>query len=90
VLLCAPTAVLFLYHWYTGLVPALPAVAVKVTLVAMQMGLAMSAAMLMVVTAVVLTLSTVTLLFAVAFIRHAALLVNTHHTLSLFFSALSA
>jgi hypothetical protein len=40
VLLLVPTATLSLYHWYTGVVPPFTAVAVKVTLVPAQTGLA--------------------------------------------------
>ncbi len=69
--------------------PPFTAVAVKVTLVPVQIGLAMLAAIVTVGADKALTVYFSLLLVAVVVVIHAALLVNTHQTLSLFFSRLS-
>ncbi len=63
--------------------------AVKITLVPVHIGLAMLAAMVTDGADKALTVYFSLLLVAVLVVIHAALLVNTHHTLSLFFNKLS-
>ncbi len=69
--------------------PPFTGVAVKVTLVPVHIGLAMLAAMVTVGADKALTVYFSLLLVADVVAIHVALLVNTHHTLSLFFSRLS-
>ncbi len=87
--LAAPTTILFLYHWYAGAVPPFTGVAVNVTLVPVHIGLAIFAAMVTDGADNELTVYFNLLLVAVVVVTQAELLVNTHQTLSLFFSRLS-
>ncbi len=69
--------------------PPFTAVAVKVTLVPVHIGLAMFAAMVTDGAARAFTVYLSLLLVADVVVIHAALLVNIHQTLSLFFNKLS-
>ena len=87
--LAVPTTTLFLYHWYAGDAPPFTGVAVKVTLVPVQIGLAMFAAIDTVGADKAFTVYLSLPLVADVVVIHAALLVNTHQMLSLFFNRLS-
>jgi cbb3-type cytochrome oxidase subunit 3 len=87
--LAVPTTILFLYHWYAGAVPPFTGVAVNVTLVPLHIGLVIFAAMVTDGVDKALTVYFSLLLLADVVVIHVALLVNTHQTLSLFFSRLS-